>query len=127
MHALLKGEDLRAAIGHAGAALVEQNHAAERGQAPKECAEIGRAPGGFDVRHEARDKQQIKRALAKNLVGDVDVVALNVVRGRYLYHYTLHAEAREFSRRTDVTERRQIRLVASKVFLKDTSNVRFWG
>src|SRR5215472_8281095 len=100
MHALLKGEDLRAAIGHAGAALVEQNHAAERCQAPKECAEIGRAPGGFDVRHEARDEQQVKWAFAKNLVGDVDVVALDVVRGRYLYHYTLHAEARESSRRT---------------------------
>ena len=93
---------------------------------PKECAEIGRAPGGFDVRHEARDEQQVKWALAKNLVGDVDVVALDVVRGRYLYHYTLHTEARESSRRTNVTERRQVRLLASTVFLKATANVCFW-
>ena len=111
MHALFKGKDLRTAIGHSGAALVEQDHAAERCQTPEECAEIGRTPGRFDVRNEAGDEQQIKWAFAKNLVGDVNIVALDVVRGRYLCHYTLHTKPRKLRRRTNVTEQRQVRLV----------------
>ncbi len=86
VHALLEREDLRAAVGHAGAALVEQDHAAERGEPPEECDVRGRLPGRLDVGDESRNEQQIARTLAEHLIGDMNVVALDVAGGGEVGH-----------------------------------------
>src|SRR5262245_17508277 len=92
MHALLEREDLRAAVEHAGTALVEQDNAAERGEAPEECAMVGRPPGRFDVRNETRNEQQVERTFAEDLIGDVNVVALDITgRGYCSHRFLRHA------------------------------------
>jgi len=49
VHALLKREIVGASIGHAGATLIKQYQAAERGKTSKECTLVWRAPQRFDI------------------------------------------------------------------------------
>jgi hypothetical protein len=81
VHALLKGEDLRASIRHAGAPLIEQDDAAERAEAPEKCTVVGRLPDRVNVRNKAGNEQQVERTLAENLIGDMNVVTLDVAGG----------------------------------------------
>jgi hypothetical protein len=86
VHALLEREDLRAAVRHASAALVEQNEAAERSEPADERSVLRGLPGCLDVRHVARNPEQIERAIANDLIGDVNVIAPDVTGRRCRGH-----------------------------------------
>jgi hypothetical protein len=90
MHALLEREDLGTAVGHACATLVEKDDAAERGEAREECSVSRRLPHRFDVRNETRNEQQVERTFAEDLIGNVNVVALDVTGRGYCSHRFLH-------------------------------------
>ena len=102
VHALLEREVLRAAVGHAGAALVEQDDAAERASRRKNALDraIARSPRRWI---QTRNKQQVERAVAKDLIGDVNVVALDVpscwVFGHFLYAHSAQAAPDSYARR----------------------------
>ena len=66
-------------IGQAGAALVEENQAREGRQPAEKPRERRLLPEIFEVRHPAHDEDEIDRAVAADLVGDVHVTAARVL------------------------------------------------
>ena len=71
---------------HAHTAVVEANHPAERGQAAVEAIHRGLGIDRVDGDERPRQHEQIHRAIAEFLVGDVHVAALGVTRARRLCH-----------------------------------------
>src|SRR5262249_28062910 len=57
-----------------------RSESAERGEALEECPLAGRRPDRLDIGYKSGNKQQIQRALAEDLISDVNVVALHVMR-----------------------------------------------
>jgi hypothetical protein len=70
----LHRRDHRQAVGQTHAALVEQDHARPRAQLADEALERRQLPEDLDVRNERVHEDDIDRAVADDLVGDVDVV-----------------------------------------------------
>ena len=70
--------DARDAVGHTGAALVEEDEAAERGESRQEVRVGGTRHAELDVRHPPLDVDEVERAVAHDRVGDVDVAAARV-------------------------------------------------
>src|SRR5205823_11406522 len=62
-------------IGQARAALVEDDQTREGGEPLEEARQRRLLPRQLDVRHPARDEDEIQRPFADDLVGDVDVAA----------------------------------------------------
>ena len=79
------------AIGEPGPALVEEDQPRE-GREPAEEARVARLlPRQLEVGDPARDKDEVERAVADDLIGDVDVAAPGVARLRRLRTaYSLH-------------------------------------
>ena len=67
-------------IGHADAALVEQDESPDRRQASPELREWGHIPLGFLMARPLVRQDEIDRPLAEDLVGDVQAVDAGVVR-----------------------------------------------
>lgn len=80
VHPLLQGWQVRVghAIGHPGAALVEQDQAAERCQAPPESRQERLVPAGLEVRDPAAAVDQVAGPIADHLVGDAHGAAPGV-------------------------------------------------
>src|SRR5205085_3605513 len=70
----------RVPVRHAGAALVERDDPAERGEPLEEPARERILPHHVDVRDPPGDEDEIERTVAEDLIGDVDVAALRVAR-----------------------------------------------
>ena len=78
VHARLQVRDFAGAIREFSAALVEGDQARERRQ-PLEKATVGRElPSVLDLIRPAARVDEIQRALADDLVGDVEIAALRV-------------------------------------------------
>src|SRR5438309_11172482 len=67
------------AIGYAAAAFVEQDQAAEGGEAFEEGGHRRQLPHIGQVRYPAQDEDQVEWTVADDLVGDVDVAAASVL------------------------------------------------
>ena len=78
VHALFEMSDADMPVGEAGAAFVEQDQPGKRSQAGKELSRAGRPPSQLDVGNEARNEDQVKRAVADHLVGNVHIAAFRV-------------------------------------------------
>jgi hypothetical protein len=63
------------AVGKTGASFVERDKARERRKPAKESRVVGFLPAQFQMRHPARDIDQIERSVADDLVGDVHLAA----------------------------------------------------
>ena len=66
------------AVGQPGAALVEEDQARERGEPLEEARAARLLPVQLEVGDEPGHEDQVDRAVADDLVGDVDVAALRV-------------------------------------------------
>src|SRR5215471_6616006 len=60
--------------------LVEHDEARERRQAPEVSGLVGVLPLQLEVRDKGRHVDEVDRAVAEHLVGDVDLTATRVVR-----------------------------------------------
>ena len=67
-------------MGETGATLLEANEAGERRKPLEHAGEARLFPLVFDVRREARDNDDVERALPHDLIGDVHVAALRGLR-----------------------------------------------
>jgi len=65
-------------VGQSHAAQVEPDHPAERGQPTLKARHAALVVDAVDRHGGAREHQQVHRAVAENLVGDVYVAALGV-------------------------------------------------
>lgn len=74
-----KGIDL---VGHAGAALVEHGHACAAADLAQIAVQSRLVPVVVDMRHESGHEDYVRRAVAKQMVGDVDVAALGITGSR---------------------------------------------
>jgi hypothetical protein len=72
--------DLRHRVRESGPALVEHDDASKASESQEPARQIGMLPVIFDMRDEARYKNEIGRAAAKNLVSDMNIAAFGVVR-----------------------------------------------
>lgn len=77
---LLEGREHEGTIGEAHPALVEDNDPREGGQALDEVRVRGQLPQHFHVGRETERQDQVARAAADHLVGDVDVTAPRISR-----------------------------------------------
>ena len=82
VHTLIEAGKLGYPIRHSGAALVEGYYPGVAAQTVQKAGEVGLVPIILDVRYEAWNHDQIDRAIAKRLIGDVNVAALGVLRNR---------------------------------------------
>ena len=82
VHALVERGELieRHGIRESGAALVEEDQAAERRKPTEEPGDARLLPEVLDVGDPAMNEYEVDRALARDLVRDVDVSALRVFR-----------------------------------------------
>ncbi len=80
---LLERVVLEDALGQPGAAAVEQDHAAELGQAFEEAAQHGCLPQLLDLGDPAWQEQDVERTVAGDLVGDARAVAVGVAGRRH--------------------------------------------
>ena len=78
VHALFERRIADVPVGRARTALVEHDDTRERGEPFHPVAEPDLAPVEVDVRNETRHDHEIDRAIAEDLVGDVDVAAEGV-------------------------------------------------
>ena len=79
VHALLEGRACAGPVGEAGAALVEDDHSAERPEARQEMRHRRMIPVEVDVGDEAGHVDEVERTLPEHLVGNSDLAALRVV------------------------------------------------
>jgi hypothetical protein len=79
VHACLERRYAGKAVGHTGAALVEEEQAAERGEPAEELPRRS-LPEQLHVVGQGGDVDQVERSLAHYLVGDVHVAAARVIR-----------------------------------------------
>ncbi len=79
VHARLERGRAADAVGHAGAALVEADQPRERRQPLEERREARYRPVKLEMRDVAGDEDEIERAVARDLIGDVDVAAPRVL------------------------------------------------
>ena len=84
-HPLLQGRRLEHPIGESGTPFVEPDQAGEARQALEQPSAGGEFPLKFQVRHEPGNEYEIDRAIADDLVGDVDITALYVSSLRRLH------------------------------------------
>src|SRR6185312_5787687 len=77
VHALLERAD-RNVVGEAHSALVEHDQARERGKAVVEAPDAGLVAKHLQVREGAVDEDDVERALANGVIGDVDIATSRV-------------------------------------------------
>jgi hypothetical protein len=82
VHPLLERAD-RNVVGEAHSALVEHDQPRERGEAVVEAPDAGLFAKHLQVREGAVDEDDVERALANGVVGDVDVTASRVTDLRF--------------------------------------------
>ena len=79
-------------VGHAGAALVEHDHAGERPEPLKRTSQGLVLPRQLEMRDEAWNHHEVEGSLAEDLVGDVDaIVGLGVMGLGYSTHMSISA------------------------------------
>ena len=78
IHALFERRYPAVAVGQAGAPLVKTNHPAERAQPGVKSGGVWKIPMQLDIPDEPVDHDQIKRASAKYLIGDVNIAVFGV-------------------------------------------------
>jgi hypothetical protein len=76
-HTLLERRYRRHGIGQPGAGLVVHDHPRERRKALVEARDLGVAPLYVDVRDEARDDDEVDRAITEDLVGNLQSSAID--------------------------------------------------
>ena len=113
VHPLLERRQLRHAVREAGAALVEQDQPRERGEPEEEARERGLLPEVLEVRDPAHHEHEVERAVAHDLVGDVDVAAARVAHARSHGHDPVAAVHRRRGRRRRRADRRDEAIAAA--------------
>ena len=73
-------------IGQAGSPPVVDDQAPDGGQPPPLARQVRDLPERLDVVHPALDQNQVEWALAQDLIGDVDVAVLRILRCRQTVH-----------------------------------------
>ena len=97
-------------IGQAGAAPVEDDQAPDRRQPPPLAGQLRDLPERLDVVHPALDQHEVERALAQDLVREVDVAVLRVLGRRETVH---GAPAWQSPLRSPHVEPRRVRAAAT--------------
>jgi hypothetical protein len=83
VHARLEGWRAPNAVRHPGAALVEADQPRERPDALEEGCPPGNRGLDLEVTHEPGNEHDVERAVAADLVGDMDLAALRIARLRF--------------------------------------------
>src|SRR5262249_15386702 len=80
IHSLVQRGQVRHTVRQAGAPFVEQDHARKAAELAEPPGQARFVPVVFDVRDESRCYDEVT-ALTENLIGDVNIAALGIVRG----------------------------------------------